>query len=76
MMLRKRLWFLLRIPSAVLELRAEMFRSLAASLRSRTALVTENLFLRKQLAFYAERKVRPRRLDHAARFYLAFWSRL
>jgi hypothetical protein len=76
MMLRKRLWFFLRIPSAVLELCAEMFRFLAVSLRSRTALVAENLFLRKQLAFHREHQIRPRRLDHAARFYLAFWSRL
>ena len=29
--------------------------------RSRTALAAENLFLRKQLAFYQERKIRPRR---------------
>jgi hypothetical protein len=33
-----------------------------SSLRSRTALLAENLFLRKQLAFYEEREIRPRRL--------------
>ena len=31
------------------------------------SLAAENLFLRKQLAFYVERKVRPRRLNDAAR---------
>ena len=34
--------------------------------RSRTALAAENLFLRKQLAFYQERKVRPRRFDNVS----------
>ena len=35
----------------------------------------EILFLRKQLAFYQEHQIRPRRLTDAARFSLAFWSR-
>src|ERR1017187_3679141 len=37
--------------------------------------IAENLFLRKQLAFYQERKVRPRRLTDAARLTLVLWSR-
>src|SRR3981189_1238519 len=45
-------------------------------LRSRTALSAEVLFLRKQLAFYQERKVQPRRLNDSARFSLILWSRL
>jgi putative transposase len=61
----------------------DVFRALAGeipgfarmSLRSRTALVAENLFLRKQLAFYQEREIRPRRLTNAARLWLVFWSR-
>src|SRR5216684_1487749 len=44
--------------------------------RSRTALSAEVLFLRKQLAFYEERQVEPRRLNDSARFSLALWSRL
>jgi putative transposase len=44
--------------------------------RSRTALSGEILFLRKQLAFYEERQVRPRRLNDSARFSLILWSRL
>jgi putative transposase len=43
--------------------------------RSRASLVAENLFLRKQLAFYQERAVKPRRLTDAARVALVFWSR-
>jgi transposase InsO family protein len=41
-----------------------------------SALVAENLFLRKQLAFYQEHQVRPRRLTDAARISLVFWSKL
>src|SRR6266571_2445135 len=44
--------------------------------RSRTALSAEVLFLRKQLAFYQEREVQPRRLNDSARFSLILWSRL
>src|ERR1700730_14161871 len=43
---------------------------------SHSALAAENLFLRKQLAFYQEHKIRPRRLSNAAHFSLLLWSRL
>ena len=42
--------------------------------RSRTALAAENLFLRKKLAFYQERKIRPRRFDNVTRFMLVLLS--
>jgi putative transposase len=35
--------------------------------RSRSQLAAENLFLRKQLALYRERQVKPRRADDATR---------
>ena len=44
-------------------------------LGSRSALIAENLFLRKQLAFYQEHQVRPRRLTDAARVGLVLWSK-
>jgi putative transposase len=44
--------------------------------RSRIALSAEVLFLRKQLAFYEERQVQPRRLNDSARFSFILWSRL
>ena len=44
--------------------------------RSRTSLSVEVLFLRKQLAFYEERQVQPRRLNDSARFSFILWSRL
>jgi hypothetical protein len=49
---------------------------IALCTRSRTALAAENLFLRKQLAFYQERKVVPRRFDNVSRFILVLLSRV
>ena len=43
--------------------------------RSQGALVAENLFLRKQLALFQERKVRPRRADDSTRWVMATLSR-
>ena len=49
-------------------------RFMAFLARSRAALAAENLFLRKQLAFYQERKIRPRRFDNVTRFTLVLLS--
>ena len=43
-------------------------------LRSRRALAAENLFLRKQLTFYVERKIRPRPATDGTRLILALLS--
>jgi hypothetical protein len=45
-------------------------------MRSRAQLAAENLFLRKQLALYQERRAKPRRADDATRVVLAGLSRL
>ena len=42
-----------------------------APCRSRSALAAENLFLRKQLTFFVERKQAPRRTDNATRVTMA-----
>jgi putative transposase len=42
---------------------------------SHSSLAAENLFLRKQLAFYLERKVKPRRVDDATRITLVVLAR-
>jgi putative transposase len=47
----------------------------SSAMRSRTQLAAENLFLRKQLALYQERRVKPRRADDATRLILAGVSR-
>ena len=46
----------------------------AVAARPRAALVAENLFLRKQLALFQERKVRPRRADDSTRWMMAALS--
>src|ERR1700726_3219568 len=43
---------------------------------SRSALAAENLFLRKQLALFQERKVKPRRADDSTRWMMATLSRV
>jgi putative transposase len=43
---------------------------------SRARLSAEVLFLRKQLAFFQEHQVQPRKLTDAARFSLVLWSQL
>ena len=44
-------------------------------MRSRAQLAAENLFLKKQLALYLERQVKPRRADDATRMVLVALSR-
>jgi len=50
--------------------------SVSLGMRSRAQLAAENLFLRKQLALYMERRVKPRRADNATRIILVGLSRI
>jgi putative transposase len=59
-----------------LALFSDLARFFGVALRPRRSLVAENLFLRKQLAYYREHQVRPRPLSDAARLSLVFLSRL
>ena len=52
----------------------DLIRLAALAARPRAALVAENLFLRKQLALFQERKVRPRRADASIRWMMAALS--
>ena len=54
----------------------DVLRFVSLGFRSRSQLAAENLFLRKQLALYAERGVRPRRADDATRVTLVVLARL
>ena len=54
----------------------DLIRFLGSLLRPRSALAAENLFLRKQLALYQERQVRPRRAADATRLTLVLAARL
>ena len=62
--------------NALSGLLSDATRFVVLALRSRATLTAENLFLRKQLAFYIERKTKPRRADDATRLVLALLSRL
>jgi putative transposase len=57
-------------------LTCESIRFLGSLLRSKWALAAENLFLRKQLALYQERQVRPRRATDATRLTMVLAARL
>ena len=58
-----------------LNLFADLLCLLVLGFRSKTSLAAENLFLRKQLAFYKERRIRPRRTSNPARLTLLWLSR-
>ena len=53
----------------------DLGRFVSSTLRSRTALAAENLFLRKQLALYRERQVQPRRATDPVRLTLVLLTR-
>jgi len=52
-----------------------LLRFLVISLRSRSSLAAENLFLRKQLGFYQERRTKPGRTSQSTRSTLLWLSR-
>jgi hypothetical protein len=63
------------IPPVLAELFADPMRFVVRASRSETSLAAEDLFLRKQLAFYRERKIRPRRMDAPTRLALVWLNR-
>jgi transposase InsO family protein len=60
----------------VLQLLADLAGLLVLSVRPRRSVEAENLFLRRELALYQERGVKPRRVDAATRVSLTLLSRL
>ena len=54
----------------------DTLKFIVLAFRSRPALMAENLFLRKQLALYLEREVKPRRASDATRLTMVFLSQL
>jgi hypothetical protein len=55
---------------------ADLLRLLLLSARRKRSLEAENLFLRRQLTLYKERRIKPPRIDAATRMSLVFLSRL
>jgi putative transposase len=64
------------LTQVVLRLLADLIGLLALVFRPRRSIQAENLVLRRQLALFKERGVRPRRIDAATRLSLAWLSRL
>ena len=70
------MWWVKALAGFVRVLVSNFIPFLTVIFRSRTSLIAENLFLRKQLAFYQERKRKPQLLTDTARWSLLLWSRL
>ena len=66
---------MLHMARAIVEVLSDFLKLGALFLRSSSEIRAENLVLRKQLAAYIERGVKPRRLDHAGRVSLSVLSR-
>ena len=64
------------LARAIFGLLSDVLRLGILFLRPSAAIRAENLVLRKQLASYIERGIKPRRVDHATRVSLALFSRL
>ena len=60
----------------IVRLLADLIGLIALSVRPRRSIEAQNLFLRRELALFKERGIRPRRVDAATRLSLAFLSRL
>jgi putative transposase len=60
----------------ILRLAADLIGLMVLAIRSGRSVEAENLVLRRQLALYKERGLKPRRIDAATRVSLAWLSRL
>ena len=63
------------LTGTVVHVARDIVAQISLAMRSRAQLAAENLFLRKQLALYLERQVKPRRADDATRITLVALSR-
>src|SRR5215470_7257364 len=66
---------LVQLPFILLTLLGDVVRFLRFCLRPPASLAAENLFLRKQLALYQERHVKPRRATNTTRLALVLLGR-
>jgi putative transposase len=67
---------MLQLARAIVGVARDALRLVVSFLRSSSAIRAENLILRKQLASYIERGIKPRRLNHATRVSLALFTRV
>jgi hypothetical protein len=67
-------WKMLRVSEILIKVLAEALRWVLLAFRSSRSIQAENLFLRRQLALYVERGVKPRRIDSITRIALTILS--
>ena len=67
---------MLQLARAIVGVTSDVLRLVVSFMRSSRAIRAENLVLRRQLARYIERGVKPRRVDYTTRVSLALFSRL
>ena len=67
---------MLALAGAIVGVLADILKLGALFFRAAGAIRAENLVLRRQLARYLERGIKPRRMDHATRVCLSVFSRL
>ena len=65
---------MLRVSGILIKVLAEALRWVLLAFRSSQSIQAENLFLRRQLALYVERGVKPRRIDSITRIALTILS--
>ena len=66
----------MHIIKVVVQVVIDLISFLFLLLRSQGRIAAENLFLRKQLAFYQERRIKPGRIDPASKLTLVLLSKL
>jgi hypothetical protein len=67
---------MLQLARTIVAVASDVLRLAVSFLRPSRAIRVENLVLRKQLASYIERGIKPRRVDHATRVSLALFKRM
>ena len=67
---------MLQLAGTIVGIVSDILRLWVLVLRSSSAIRAENLVLRRQLARYIERGIKPRRVDHVTRVSLALFTRL
>jgi len=66
---------ILRVAEILIRLVSETLRWFRLAVRSNRSINAENLFVRRQLALYIERDIKPRRIDLVRRIGLTLLSR-
>jgi putative transposase len=63
------------LPGTILRILSQVARFVSAAIQSHAQLAAENMFLKKQLALYVERQMKPRRANDATRITLVVLAR-